>query len=105
MTAVTRMIETQEPSRTGTLGEALKEKLNSDKAERTVESHPLPDPRTIAKRLGSHTILVYRDKLRLELYAPEGYMMATGTFADLSELSDNVAHFLSRHPQTTVITH
>lgn len=50
----------------------------------------------------SHRIVVNRHALSFRLFAPAGYLMATGTFTTMSELSSNIAHFLSVHPRTTL---
>lgn len=104
MTAVRCIIETQEQARTGTLGEALQAALAKEKIQKERIPKPLDLVNTkFAKREAGHKIVIDRAELRIELFAPQGYKMAYGTYATLNELVANVAHFIDKHKTTTVV--
>lgn len=95
-----RIADTNDPQ-LGSLGAALKESLRRQ-TERAAAA-PTPPILDVQKRQGAHTIRVTRSKNSLDLFAPEGHMLATGTFASREELVGSISHFTLKHPKTNVI--
>ena len=102
MTAIKRIIDTQEPARTGSLGEELKRQLQQRETERAARTDSARLEHVEVPRNKTCKIIVERSKNRIEVFAHYGTMIAYGTVATFSEMQDFIVNFEKSHPLTSI---